>query len=413
MTNDSPKPIVIITGATGNLGRSIGSALAENYQIVGLDRSEGGSAFPTLQVDFASDASVELALQNLRTAFGSKIASVIHLVAYFDFTGEDHPLYRAVNVDGTKRLLRGLQAFDVEQFVYASTILVHKPCLPGERIDERQPIEPGWAYPASKAQAEEAIRVEHGRIPYVFLRLAGVYDERWLVPTLAHQIARIYERDFQSYFYAGSTLVGQAMVHRQDMLEAFRLTVDRRHQLPPETEMLIGEHDAIGYDALQDELGYLIHGVEDWPTVKLPKAVAAAGVWAQAKLEPAVPDIIDEGLAPFIRPFMVSLADDHYALDTRQARKLIGWEPKHRLKEELHAIVAALKADPVGWYAANGLPVAAWLKDAALAGENPEDLRARYAGQIKAEHSANRWVHFLNIGLGTWLAVQPPLINVT
>lgn len=413
MTNDARKPIVLITGAAGNLGRSIGAALSNNYQVVGLDRSETRGPFPTLEVDLASDASVELALQNLRVEFGSRIASVIHLVAYFDFTGEDHPLYRAVNVDGTKRLLRGLQSFEVEQFVYASTMLVHKPCRPGERIDERQPIEPRWAYPASKAQAEQAIRAEHGRIPYVLLRLAGVYDERWLVPTLAHQIARIYERDFQSYFYAGSTLVGQAMVHREDMLEAFRLTVDRRHQLPPDAEMLIGEADAIGYDSLQDELGYLIHGVKDWPTVKLPKTIAAAGLWVQAKLEPAVPDVIDEGLAPFIRPFMVSLADDHYALDTRRARKLIGWEPHHRLKDELHAIVAALKDDPVGWYAANGLPVAAWLKDAALAGENPEELRTRYAGQVKAEHSANRWVHFLNIGLGTWLLVQPPLVNVT
>lgn len=104
MTNDARKPIVLITGAAGNLGRSIGAALSNNYQVVGLDRSETRGPFPTLEVDLASDASVELALQNLRVEFGSRIASVIHLVAYFDFTGEDHPLYRAVNVDGTKRL---------------------------------------------------------------------------------------------------------------------------------------------------------------------------------------------------------------------------------------------------------------------------------------------------------------------
>ena len=31
---------------------------------------------------------------------GSRIASVVHLAAYFDFTGEDNPLYQSVNVDG-------------------------------------------------------------------------------------------------------------------------------------------------------------------------------------------------------------------------------------------------------------------------------------------------------------------------
>ena len=74
------------------------------------------------------------------------------------------------------------------------------------------------------------IREEHGDIPYVLLHLAGLYDEKTSVPTLANQIARIYERDFQSHLYSGSTNVGQAMVHRDDMLDAFRRTVDRRKQ---------------------------------------------------------------------------------------------------------------------------------------------------------------------------------------
>ena len=271
------RPIVVITGATGNLGRSLGAALGRDYRIVGLDLSVEDADFPVIEADFTSDAAVELAFRKFREAFGSRIASVIHLAAYFDFTGKDNPLYRTVNVEGTRRLLRALQDFEVGQFVYSSTMLVHAPCQPGERIDERQPIEPRWAYPQSKAAAEAVIRVEHKKIPYVFLRLAGVYDELTMVPTLAQQIARIYERDFQSYFYSGSTLVGQAMLHREDMLNAFRRTVDRRNVLPTETEILIGEPDAIGYDALQDELGYLLHGANDWPTLRLPKAIAVAG----------------------------------------------------------------------------------------------------------------------------------------
>ena len=43
------------------------------------------------------------------------------------------PLYRAVTVEGTRRLLRNLQEFEVEQFVYSSTMLVHAPCRPGRR----------------------------------------------------------------------------------------------------------------------------------------------------------------------------------------------------------------------------------------------------------------------------------------
>lgn len=406
------RPIVLITGAAGNIGRSLAEALSDAYQVVGLDRPGMTADFPLIEVDFTGDESVRAALDGFREDHGRRIASVIHLVAFFDFTGEESPLYEEVNVEGTRRLLRGLQAFEVEQFVYSGTMLVHAPGRPGEPIDESQPIDPGWAYPQSKAAAEAAIAGEHGAIPYVLLRLAGLYDERTSVPTLANQIARIYERDFQSHLYSGSTLTGQAMIHREDMLEAFRRTVDRRAKIPSGTAILIGEEEAIGYDALQDELGYLIHGSDDWPTIRVPKAIAAAGAWAQDRLEPVVPDALDQGERPFVKPFMVAMADDHYELDIARAERLLGWKPKHRLKDRLADMVAALKRDPLGWYAANDITPPPALAEAAEAGRHPEAFRAGYEARYRREHRASRWAHFVNIALGLWLLTQPPMIGV-
>ena len=406
------RPLVLITGAAGNLGQTLAQSLSNSYRVVGLDRKARSSPFSILQADFASAASIELALHQLRDTHGSSFASVVHLVAYFDFSNADDPRYLSVNVEGTRHLLRALRAFDVEQFVYASSMLVHAPCQPGERIDESQPIDPRWAYPRSKAAAEEVVRLEHGRIPSVNLRLAGVYDEQTLVPTMAQQFARVYERDMQSYFYSGSTLVGQAMLHRDDMLDAFRRTIDRRLTLPAETAILVGEADAMGYDALQDRLGTLLHGTKDWPTVQVPKAVAAAGLWAQSKLEPLIPDAVDKGQAPFVRPFMAEMADDHYALDTRRARELLGWEPRHRFKDTLPSLVQTLKDDPPGWYRRNGVTPPHWVSAASDVGENPERLRQQHKAQFRAELSDNRWPHFVNIALGSWLLTQPLLIDV-
>lgn len=211
MSTPYQRPLVLITGAAGNLGQTLARSLGASYRVVGLDRKAQSTPFPVFQADFASAASIDLALHKLRDAFGARIASVVHLVAYFDFSNADDPRYRSVNVEGTRHLLRSLQSFEVEQFVYASTMLVHAPCRPGERLDESHPIDPRWAYPRSKAAAEEVIRQEHGRIPYVNLRLAGVYDDQSLVPTMAQQFARIYERDMQSYFYSGAQ-IGRAHV---------------------------------------------------------------------------------------------------------------------------------------------------------------------------------------------------------
>jgi nucleoside-diphosphate-sugar epimerase len=355
------KSVVLITGAAGDLGRSIAGALQDAYIIIGLDRQAADIGFSVLEADLTSGPSIETALRQVEERFGTRIASVLHLAAFFDFTGEEHPLYQKLNIDGTRLLLRALQRFEVEQFVYASTMLVHAPGRPGERIDESWPIDPQWAYPESKAAAEQAVREEAGEIPYVLLRLAGVYDKQTMVPTLAHQISRIYEKDFQSYFYSGDPGVGQSMLHREDMLDAVRRTIDRRADLPRDAAILIGEPAAAGYDSLQDEIGYLIHGSEEWPTLRLPKPIAAAGAWAQEKLEPVIPDAIDKGEKPFIKPFMVRMADDHYALDISRARALLDWMPEHRLKAELPVMIATLKRDPVAWYEANGITPPDWL----------------------------------------------------
>ena len=406
------KPIVLITGAAGNIGRSLAKALADRYAVVGIDLKGGGTDFPLIEADFTDDASMDGAMRRFRAQHGDRIASVVHLAAFFDFSGEDKPEYRTVNIEGTRRLLRALRPFAVEQFLYSSTMLVHAPVRPGQRIAEDRPIKPGWAYPKSKATTEEVIRAEHGDMPFVLLRLAGVYDEKTSVPTFSNQIARIYERDFQSHLYSGDTDAGQAMIHRDDMIDAFVRAIDRRADLPPDAEILVGEPDAIGYDDLQDRLGELLHGEEEWATIRVPAGVAAIGAWAQDKAEPLVPDALDRGERPFIRPFMTRMASDHYALDVTRAERLLGWRPRHRLADELPAIVDTLKRDPAAWYKANKITAPDWVADAAQAGEDAEAFRKRHEDAVRGDHRRYRWAHFANIGLGSWLVLQPPLIQV-
>ncbi len=405
------QPIVLITGAAGDIGTALIAALRERYTVVGLDMRGKQAECDAFEVDLTRDDSVHDAMERFRERYGSHIASVVHLAAYFDFTGEDSPLYEQVNVAGTRRLLRELQHFEVEQLLYPGTMLVHAPGKPGERIDEETPIEPRWAYPESKAAAEEVIRREHGRIPYVLLHLAGLYDEQSVVPTLANQIARIYERDLQSRLYAGTTSTGQAFVHKQDMTDAFVRAIDRRGQLPRDVVMLVGESDAPSYETLQNSLGELIHGDREWKTMSLPKWIAKAGAKAQLAAEPLVPDAIDQGEPPFVRPFMVDLAGDHYELDTRRAYELLGWQPRHRLLETLPSIVRTLKHDPQQWYKRNRVTAPEWLGSASEKLRNPEVLRQRYEGNFRRDHDRFRWAHFANLSFGLWLIVAPLLLN--
>ena len=411
-SSDESKPIVLITGAAGNIGTSLAGLLGSSYDIVGLDRPGSSAEFPLIEADLGDGESVEKAIAGFQRKFGDSIASVVHLAAFFDFTGEENPLYRSINVEGTRRLLKALQPLEVEQFVYSGTMLVHAPGKPGEPINEDQPIGPKWAYPQSKAEAEAVIRAEHGRVPYVLLHLAGLYDDETAVPTLSNQIARIYERDAQAHLYSGSTATGQSMVHRDDMLDAFKRVIDRRAVIESGTVILIGEEEAVGYEELQDSIGQLIHGEQEWPTLRVPKPIAAAGAWAQDKLEAVVPDAIDQGERPFIKPFMVRMADDHYELDIARARQLLGWTPRRRLATTLPKIVEALQRNPKAWYEKNGLTPPPALAEAEELGKDADEVRRQHEALLVEQHERFRWAHFANIFLGLWLLFQPPLIGV-
>ena len=352
---DDDRPVVVITGAAGRVGGVLSRALADEYRVVGMDQAGKQADVPLIAVDLTADVSIDQALRELRDGHGAHLASVIHLAAFFDFTGADNPLYQSLNVEGTRRLLDRLQRFRVDQFVYSSSMLVERAGEPGETIDEDRPVEPKWAYPRSKADAEAVVREHHGAIPYAILRLAGLYDDETVVATLAHQIARIRDCELESHAYAGSLQTQQSMIHHDDLGRAIRLVVDRRAGLPPETTMLLGEPDPPTYQALQDAIGEALHG-EEWPTLRVPAPLAAAGAWVQDKLLPHLPKALGGADKPFIRPFMMASASDNYALDISRANDLLDWEPRRRLQATLPTILHHLKLDPEGWHRKNKVP---------------------------------------------------------
>ena len=343
------RPTVIVTGSAGLIGQRVCSRLAERgYFVFGFDRAglgepPKGPYVRDVEFDVTDYSNVRWAMEDVRRARGDKLASVVHLAAYYDFSGEESDLYEKVTVEGTDRLLNHLQSFALEQFVFSSTMLVHAPCKPGERITEDSPIEAKWPYPKSKVETEKLIVEGHPQINSVLLRIAGVYDEKGQQPTLVQQIKRIWEKDMESHLFPGDLDAGQSSVHIEDTVDAIVKTVERRGDVPAKTPILVGEADPPSYGELQNRIGELLHGRE-WATTNIPAWFAKAGAWAKEKT-----------VGSFIKPFMVDMASDHYALDISRARQMIGWEPKHKLLDVLPTICQNLKDDPAGWYKANDL----------------------------------------------------------
>lgn len=227
--------------------------------------------------------------------------------------------------------------------------MIHAPQPPGTLINEDSPREPKWDYPQSKLAAEEIIRRDHGHIPFTILRIAGVYDDLCHLPALAQQIARIYERKLIGHVFPGDSTHGQASIHMDDLVTAVTTLIAKRHEVPAQQTLLLGEPETPSYADLQHEIGMLLHD-EEWETHEIPKIIAKTGAWLEQVALPKE----DE---PFIKPWMIDLADDHYALDISRARAALRWEPPHRLMRTLPIMIEALKADPHAWYETNKLEI--------------------------------------------------------
>lgn len=343
------KEIVIVTGSSGRIGSNVVRKLDPDFRIIGFELLKAlyaASDEELVPVDLTSDESVHQAFTHIKNTYGTRIASVVHLAAYYSFDKKHSPLYELVTVKGTERLLKELQNFEVDQFIFSSTMLVYAPTQPGHPVNEASLVSPKWDYPLSKVHTEKVIHDLRGKTKTVILRIAGVYDDHCHSIPISHQIQRIYENQLESRLFSGNIHHGASFLHMDDLVDAIDLAVRKRRELPEELILVLGEDKTMSYDQLQRSISYLIRGTE-FKTWRVPKWIAKAG----AAIQGAIPFI----RKPFIKPWMIDLADDHYELDISKAKKLLGWAPKRTLEETLPIMIEELKKDPEHWYKINQL----------------------------------------------------------
>ncbi|MBK5245458.1 MAG: NAD(P)-dependent oxidoreductase [Eubacteriaceae bacterium] len=340
------KEVIIVTGSSGLIGTSLIHKIAPQYRVVGMDNT--GYPFPPKEaecvcMDITSDESMSFNFERIRYEYGNRIASVVHLAAYYDFLGKPSDLYDKITVKGTERLLKFLQDFEVEQFIFSSSMLVYKPSSPGVPITEESPLEPKWDYPKSKVTTEKVMHEKRSKIPVVMMRVAGLYSEAGDSIPVTNQIQRIYEKQISARLYPANTAHGSTYVHRDDVINSIVLAIEKRKDLPQETILNIGDDETLSYQELQDIISTEIHG-KKMPIIAIPKWFAKAGAFMQNIFGKA-----------FIKPWMIDLADDHFEMDSSKAKKLLGWKPKHGLRDTLPKMIKKLKDHPKKFYQENNL----------------------------------------------------------
>jgi UDP-glucose 4-epimerase len=151
---NEPKPVVLVTGASGFVGRHVVPALArEGWSVRRAVRSPEGMDDEVVIETIGPETDWQAALQG--------VDAVVHLAARVHHKHEEHAvqLYRNVNIAGTLHLARSAATAGVRQFIFVSTVLVHGRSNEGRApLRENSPLTPPALYGMSKAAAEAGLK---------------------------------------------------------------------------------------------------------------------------------------------------------------------------------------------------------------------------------------------------------------
>lgn len=135
---------ILLTGATGFVGRNIAPILKKDYEIDTIGRKEGST--------YICDLSEDVPELNGEYDIVYHIAGKAHTVPR---TESEAKVFFDVNLQGTVNLCKALEKRPLpKSFIFLSTVAVYG-CDFGETITEQHPLEGKTPYALSKLQAED------------------------------------------------------------------------------------------------------------------------------------------------------------------------------------------------------------------------------------------------------------------
>ncbi len=168
--------VVLVTGASGFVGRALAPHLAKNHEVVCMSRKNPENELPWIYGDFSQ-------FEDLRQLDDINVECVVHLAAVIGGCFEREGVM--VNVEGTRCLMRYLAERGCQKFVTASSIAAIGIQSPKFRplmvpVSDEHPCFDRDGYGLSKYLMEEItkyVQRQHEQIDVINLRLSSVFAD--------------------------------------------------------------------------------------------------------------------------------------------------------------------------------------------------------------------------------------------
>jgi UDP-glucose 4-epimerase len=262
---------VLVTGGCGYIGSHVVHRLVESGASVHVldDLSNGRPERLPVEASLTIGsitrrADVERAFLDAQRATGRSVSAVMHLAALKSARADESALsrYQAVNVGGTKTLLRTMREHRVRQLVFSSTAAVYAPLSSGTAcVRETSRLAPASIYGRTKLACESLICAAEGswglrNFKFRYFNAAGhAEDDRfpaWERPaqnllTIVLDVASGDRRSFELYGGDFPTRDGTSerdFVHVEDIADAHGRALDELGRGHPGATLNLGSSRA-------------------------------------------------------------------------------------------------------------------------------------------------------------------------
>lgn len=327
------KKLILVTGATGFLGKHLTRTLREQGVAVralgrnlriGLELAEMGADF--CPVDLRDRAAVIRACQG--------VTGVVHAGALSSAWGKRRDFFD-INIGGTENVIAGCLAHGVKRLVYISSPSVMSRHAVQLDLDETHRVadEPVSIYSETKIVAEKRVAAVSDRLETVILRPKAIYGpgDQALFPRIIESLAR----KRLPVFGDGETVTN--ITHVTDVVQACLLALESP-QATGNTYLITGGENIKLYEIIGEiaaSFGYPRPSKKVSVARGMKIARALEAVWRTLPL-------VGE---PPLTQYKLTIMAHSQTYDISAARRDLGYEPKVGWREGTLDFIARFKAE--------------------------------------------------------------------
>jgi nucleoside-diphosphate-sugar epimerase len=346
-------PRLVITGASGFIGRRLLDGLKERFEIVGLARQSQarcGAPFHEniswFQCDIGDRDSLDMAFRFVQETGGAEY--LIHLAAHYDFTGEDHPEYWRTNVEGLRNVLEECRNLSLKRFIFASSLAACQFPDDGSVLTESSPPDGEHVYAVTKRMGEQMLADFDDSVPSCIVRLAAMFSDWCEYAPLYIFVETWLSGAWNSRILGGRGKSAIPYLHVREISPFMRRLIANNDRIEQRQVLIASPSHTLNHRQLFD-LVHAFSGDGNKGPILMPVPLAKVGVRVRDVLGRAL------GNRPFERPWMLTYIDRDLAVDASRSHAFLSWRPRRRLfmERRMAFLIDHRRSDPIEWQQRN------------------------------------------------------------